>query len=132
MSARPNRLLIVDDDPDLRELVRTVAEDRGYAVTAVDDEAKFWDAYGNGSPTCIFLDLQMPDTDGVLYLRKLAAAGCTAPIVVMSAAHAQILTAAWRLAASLGLRVAGPLEKPFSVAALTRVLAEVATDAGSP
>lgn len=132
MAANPNRLLIIDDDTDLRDLVRTVAEDHGYAVTTADNEPAFWKAFEAERPTCIFLDLQMPGTDGVLYLRKLAAVGCSARIVVMSAAHAQILTAAWRFAASLGLRVAGPLEKPFAVDALARVLADAAADPASP
>ena len=121
MNAR-NRLLIIDDDPDLRTLLRLFAESHGYSVAeggAGDDTLEL---YAEVQPTIIFLDLSMPERDGVEMLRELAQRGCTAPIVLTSGASERLLAAAKRIGRELGLMIPYVLTKPINERYLRGVL----------
>ncbi len=112
------RLLVVDDDPDITELVRDVAQEIGYVVEIANHFAGFKSAYEGQSMSAILLDLQMPDVDGVEYLRVLGEQKCEAEIVVMSGYDPRVLKAAVRLGREHGLSMQGALQKPMTVQAL--------------
>ncbi len=80
---RGARLLIVDDDPDIRELTRQFLHAHGYDVDAVEDGVAMRKALEQESYALIVLDVMMPGEDGLSILRSLDRA--TAPaIIVMS------------------------------------------------
>ena len=70
------------------------------------------------------IDLSIPGSSGAEVLRRLAAAGCAAQVIISSGASASELDAALQEAQSLGLKTAGVLPKPFSIAALRTLLAD--------
>lgn len=85
MSHRPPRVLVVDDDPELRALLQRFLSEHGYAVRAVDG-GKAMDAALQREPAdVIVLDLMMPGEDGLAVVRRLRAAGDATPVIMLTA-----------------------------------------------
>ncbi|RSN65160.1 DNA-binding response regulator [Amycolatopsis sp. WAC 04182] len=106
----PVRLLVVDDEPHIADLVATVARYEGWqAVTAGSGEAALERAAEFG-PDIVVLDLMLPGIDGFTVLDKLRESGTAVPVVFLTAKDAT----ADRVA---GLTRGGDdyLVKPFSV-----------------
>ncbi|MFI7120838.1 response regulator transcription factor [Amycolatopsis sp. NPDC049868] len=106
----PVRLLVVDDEPHIADLVATVARYEGWqAVTAGSGEAALAKA-AEFAPDIVVLDLMLPGIDGFTVLDKLREAGTAVPVVFLTAKDAT----ADRVA---GLTRGGDdyLVKPFSV-----------------
>lgn len=79
------RILVVDDEPAVREALRRSLAFEGYGTqTAVDglDALDQADAY---APDLIILDIQMPRMDGLTAARRLRAAGSTTPVLMLTA-----------------------------------------------
>ena len=75
-SVRPNtRVLVADDDPGIRELLKRVLEQKGYEVlTAADGEAAL-ESVRNDNPQLMLLDLYMPKLSGVEVLERIREEG---------------------------------------------------------
>ncbi|RPF21583.1 response regulator [Myceligenerans xiligouense] len=80
------RVVVVDDDPNVVEVLRTVLEQRGYDVVGVTDGQEAFDAIDEEHPAAIVLDLAMPGTGGAEILSRLRRTAATAdvPVVVVS------------------------------------------------
>lgn len=115
-------LLIVDDDPNICELIKDVAEGQGFDVRTASSRDQFKRLYWSFNPSLIILDLQMPRGDGIELLRFLGADGCRAQILVVSGMDSRVLVTANRLGLSRGLRMLGVLEKPFAIDDLEAML----------
>jgi CheY-like chemotaxis protein len=85
------RVLVVDDDADIRESVREVLEDEGYSVVLANDGQEAYDYLAaNPPPDCVVLDLWMPVMDGwSLASEVLVGRLPSVPILVVTAANAQ-------------------------------------------
>jgi CheY-like chemotaxis protein len=70
-SPRQARILIADDRPSSRELLRLVLERAGYEVIEAEDGKAALDRARASSPDLILLDLQMPEMDGYQVLASL-------------------------------------------------------------
>ncbi|QLC24950.1 EAL domain-containing response regulator [Parasphingopyxis algicola] len=125
--AGQNRILIVDDEPDLRSFFRDVAEDIGFVSAEAGDQDEFASAYERLDPTVVLLDLTMPDTDGVEFLRNLAKRNCTAPVILVSGQDERVIATAERLGRMFGLDMRNVLQKPVGVTDLEAALQEVRT-----
>ena len=115
----PPRVLVVDDDPDVRALVAAVLSDDGYAVDAAHDAPAAVAALRASPPDAIVLDLMMPGLTGQDFLalyRRLP--GPHAPVIVLSAANYGTL----QMVAAGGEAVA-VLAKPFSTDRLLHLIA---------
>ena len=123
-----NRLLVIDDDPAITQLIEEVATASGFAVKCALNAADFRSSLKAWDPTAIVLDLQMPDTDGIELVRFLAQAGCRAKILMISGFDPRVLAAAKRVGDARGLAMAGTLPKPFRLADLKAVLGKLAVD----
>jgi EAL domain-containing protein (putative c-di-GMP-specific phosphodiesterase class I)/FixJ family two-component response regulator len=121
----PPRILIIDDDAEIASLVAATAEHSGIDCIVTTDADAFFAAL-TPDISVIFLDLVMPDIDGVEMLRILGSQMCTVPIVLMSGVGARVLETAVSLARSLGLTVKGHLRKPFRIAELEAFFEPVA------
>ena len=96
----PKRILIVDDEPNVRLVFRTALEASGYVVAeAIHGEAAL-DQIRRYPADLILLDLKMPGMDGMETLRRLRDAGDDTPVVIVTA-HGSIpeTVAAMRLGA---------------------------------
>ena len=112
------RILVVDDENDIRELVRDILSEEGYAVETAANAAEARAACARQAPDLILLDIWMPDTDGISLLREWQQSQqLTAPVVMMSG-HGTVETAveATRLGAI------DYVEKPLSLAKLLRTV----------
>ncbi|MGA7298174.1 MAG: sigma-54 dependent transcriptional regulator [Rhodanobacteraceae bacterium] len=108
------RILVVDDEPDIRDLVADILIDEGYAVeqAANVDEARA--RKREWHPELILLDIWMPGQDGISLLREWVNAGPLDASVIMMSGHGSIETAveATRLGAW------DFIEKPIALAKL--------------
>ncbi|MEO3869313.1 response regulator transcription factor [Nonomuraea sp. B12E4] len=86
--SEPARLLVVDDEPALREALQSSLEFEGYAVvTAGDGHAALSEL--SGSPfDAVLLDVMMPRLDGLTACRRLRAAGNNIPVLMLTARDA--------------------------------------------
>jgi two-component system response regulator MprA len=80
-----SRILVVDDDPAVRESLRRSLEFNDYAVTLADDGARALAAIGQDPPDALVIDVMMPRLDGLETTRALRAAGNDLPILVLTA-----------------------------------------------
>jgi len=85
------RVLIADDKPTGRELVRTVLENTGYEVFEASDGIEALEAAHRLQPDLIILDLHMPGLDGfgVIKELRLDANFATTPVVALTASAMQ-------------------------------------------
>jgi DNA-binding response OmpR family regulator len=83
----PEKILVVEDEQDLRELVGKYFVNMGYQVVMTADGADALDLAKDEKPQIILLDLRMPELDGLEICRKLKAdkATRTIPVIVVTA-----------------------------------------------
>jgi EAL domain-containing protein (putative c-di-GMP-specific phosphodiesterase class I) len=116
------RLLIVDDEQDICELIADVAETRGFDSKMVSDPTQVEDALREFKPHALMLDLMMPGTDGVELLRNLGDAIKGVAVVLMSGHDSRVLNSAKRLGAAHGINVVMTQEKPLTVEGIRATL----------
>ena len=116
------QVLVFDDDASIGRLVVRVAVMAGAAATSVTQADSFRQALHDRTPEVVVLDLQLGDTDGVEQVRFLAEQGFRGALVLMSGFDARVLDTAGALARSLGLAVAGTLQKPVCVPEMEALL----------
>jgi len=85
MNPKPARILVVDDDPELRSLLQRFLSEHGFAVRAVDGGRAMDTALQREPADVIVLDLMMPGEDGLAVLRRLRAGGERVPVIMLTA-----------------------------------------------
>jgi two-component system nitrogen regulation response regulator NtrX len=111
-------VLVVDDEPGIRELVGQILGDEGYLVTAVSSGEEALSALARDIFDLVLLDVRLPGMDGLEVLRQLKGAGHRVPVIMISG-HATVEQAAQAVKEG----AADFLEKPLG---LERVLLTVA------
>ncbi len=108
------RILIVDDEQDIRDLISDILADEGHDVLSAGDAAEAREMRAQHRPELILLDVWMPDTDGISLLREWRETDALDCPVVMISGHGSVETAveATRLGAF------DFIEKPVSMAKL--------------
>lgn len=105
------KLLVVDDEVGIRELLSEILTDEGHAVVTAGNAEEARAAIAKQSFDLVLLDIWMPDTDGVTFLKELSAQHAINCPVIMMSGHATIDTAVE--ATKFG--AADFLEKPISM-----------------
>ena len=85
MEPRPHRIIIVDDDAELRGLLQRFLGEHGFSVRGVDGGPGLDTALAREPADAIVLDLMMPREDGLAICRRLRAAGDDTPILMLTA-----------------------------------------------
>jgi DNA-binding NtrC family response regulator len=116
------RILIVDDEPNVRLMLNTTLASVGYVVAEAPDGQAALDSLSDPAQSydLIVLDLLMPRIDGMELLRRLRARGNMIPVVILTA-HGSIPEAV----EAIKLGAIDFLTKPITPDALRRVVAEV-------
>ena len=113
------RILIVEDDRDLRFVIRMVLERAGYEVVEASDGLAALELIGAGPPDLIIADLTMPVMSGVELVDRVRSNPATVSIPMILLSGAQVDSTVWQ-------RVDGVVMKPFEpddlVAKIRRVL----------
>jgi DNA-binding NtrC family response regulator len=108
-------ILVVDDEPDIRSLLKEILEDEGYQVSTAANAEEARQARRKHRPDLVLLDIWMPDIDGISLLKEWSdeESGLSMPVIMISG-HGTVETAveATRLGAY------DFLEKPLSIAKL--------------
>lgn len=68
---RPSRVLLVDDEPSLREAVQAYLEDSGFEVTTAANPQQAFQVLSTAQPDLVISDIMMPGMDGYQFLQKL-------------------------------------------------------------
>ncbi|MCA9975713.1 MAG: response regulator [Anaerolineales bacterium] len=85
MTPEQSRILVVDDDDFVRDMLVARLEFRGYQVIFAKNGREALDMCKQGEPDVILLDIMMPEINGIQVLQQLRAADLDIPVVVMSA-----------------------------------------------
>jgi len=125
--SRP-RILVVEDEQDLRQLTAEVLIDAGYQVEVAENGDTAWSALQLSKPDLLIADQFMPKASGVKLLRKIHAARMTLPVIMTTG-----FLPVWGLALHTWLQPVKMLHKPFSFQKLLATVKNVldTTDSGS-
>ena len=124
------QLLVVDDEPFLRDAVAASLRFLGFAVATADTGAGALRAARDCAVDLVVLDVMLPDTDGFEVVRRLRRDGCQVPVIFLTARDAQADKVT-------GLTIGGDdyLTKPFGLeelAARVRTVLRRTMPPGSP
>lgn len=113
------RILVVDDEVGIRELLSEILYDEGHTVELAENAAQARAARLRTRPDLVLLDIWMPDTDGVSLLKEWGSQGLLDMPVIMMSGHATVDTAveATRIGA------VDFLEKPITLQKLLKTIA---------
>lgn len=112
------RILVVDDNPGVRNVLLDVLQGSGYEPEAVADGLGAVHCLKLGRWDLVLTDLQMPGLDGLALIRWLKAKGDPTPVILLTGSTAHL---ACDEARALG---AGCLHKPFEIDALLAAVGE--------
>ena len=118
------RLLVVDDERVQQTLVSRAVTPMGYLVDTAADLHEATAHLMAHSYEAVVLDLSLGETEGISLFRALRDAKSDPTLIFLSRLDERVITASLRLAAGMGLRVAGMLQKPASPFALRALLRE--------
>ncbi|WP_216913781.1 MULTISPECIES: response regulator [unclassified Synechococcus] len=82
---RPHRIWVVDDDPELRQLLATYLGEQGYEVRCMGDGAQLMARLEGQRPDLLVLDLMLPGDDGLTLLRRLRDGADDLPVLMLTA-----------------------------------------------
>ena len=108
--APPGKVLVVEDDPVFRDLLRVALESAGYATRGAENGFRALEAIRLETPAALILDLHLPAMDGMRLLKTLAGSGVTVPTIVVTGLDDSAISADLLL---LGVR--DVLTKPVSL-----------------
>ncbi|MBF8254963.1 MAG: phoP [Deltaproteobacteria bacterium] len=80
-------IMVVDDNPDIITIVKTILEGKGYTVLSASSGLELLNMLKNQKPDLIILDIMMPEMDGLEVLSRLKAVADTAtlPVILLTA-----------------------------------------------
>ena len=111
------RILVVDDEANIRMLLDEILSEEGYAVTTAENAAAARAAKSEQEFELVLLDIWMPDTDGISLLKEWTRGGAIEPVVVMSG-HGTVDTAI----EAIRIGALDFIEKPVSLVKLLRTV----------
>ncbi len=122
-----HRILVVEDDADIRQLNTEALLQSGYEVDAAEDGAVAWDALQVNSYDLVITDRSMPKVCGIELLKKLRAARMDLPVIMATGIlpHEEFQRYPW-------LQPAAVLIKPYTIPDLIETVRTVLTVAEGP
>ena len=124
-SKPPPRILVVDDEPDIRRLNTEVLVESGYQVDAAKDGVAAWQALHTGRYDLLIADNTMPEVTGLELIKKMNSEGMNLPVILMSATlpMEELRLQPWR-------NIRATLSKPYTLVELLITVEKVlhATD----
>jgi two-component system, OmpR family, response regulator len=114
------RILIVDDDKEIRDFMQSLLEKDGFIVKTVGDSTLVEDEIRQGDYHVMILDLMMPKLDGIEVLKKIRAIDSDIAVIIFTA-HPNLDSAV----ASMKLDAVDYIKKPFNVDEFREVISRV-------
>lgn len=114
----PEKILVVDDDPDIREAATIILESQGYDVVTASNGVECLEGIKAENPDLLILDLLMPKMDGFAVCKELQDARWSKyrklPILVLSSVREEASRRRYELETGLELGVNDYVEKPIT------------------
>ena len=114
----PAKILIVDDDPDIREALSMVLESKGYQVVTAQDGIEGLATLKSEMPNLLILDLLMPKMDGFAVCKELQDPRWSKyreiPILILTSVREEASRRRYELETGLELDVDDYVEKPIA------------------
>lgn len=123
VSARPTRVLVVDDDPAVRDVVTSMLETAGYSVTQAGDGRQALLILSQTRIDVVITDLVMPEQEGIETIKLIRRDFPRTRVIAMSGAFGGDYL---RIAGYLGAH--GTLAKPLQLATVLKVVAEATAE----
>ncbi len=120
------RILVVDDEPQIRRFLRPALTAAGYDVVEAENGANAVKTVATGAPDLVILDLGLPDMDGKDVIASLRG-WSTVPIIILSARDRES-----EKIAALDLGADDYVEKPFGIGELTARIRSAMRHHGRP
>lgn len=114
------RVLVVDDDPDIRELIVIALESEGAEITTAEDGNQAITALRSSTPQLVVLDMMLPHRSGFLVMEEIQSMSTPPPVIMVTANEGRRHKA---YAESLG--VSAYLNKPVPMSLLLDTAVEV-------
>ena len=114
------RILIVDDDKEIRDFMQSLLEKDGFVVKTLGDPTLVEDEIRQGDYHVMILDLMMPKLDGIEVLKRIRSIDSDIAVIIFTA-HPNLDSAV----ASMKLDAVDYIKKPFNVDEFREVLARV-------
>jgi len=126
------RLLVVDDDPDVCEMVRLTVADR-YDVVAETDGRRALARLAEIEPDVAVVDLVLRGTDGLTVCERIKAERPDTPVVIITAttAGSDLPDSFWRLGTSADAFLTKPFDPQVLATTIQKLLGKRKQDAGS-
>ena len=115
-----NRILIVDDERNVRGLLRKILEEKGYNVSAVATGEEALEEIKKGDFKLITVDIKLPGISGIEFIKRVRTQGLDTPILIISA-----LTNAVPIVEAIKSGANDYLSKPFPSQDLVRKVREL-------
>jgi DNA-binding response OmpR family regulator len=114
----PKKILVVDDDPDIRDVVTVILESRGYDIVTACDGIECLAALRAEKPDLMVIDLLMPKMDGFAVLKELQDGRWSkfrqTPILILSSVREEASRRRYELETALEFNVDDYVEKPIN------------------
>lgn len=113
-----SKILVVDDDPDIRTVLSALLESKGYKVVTASDGKEGLDTLKTEQPDLMILDLLMSEMDGFAVMKKLKdprwAKYSNIPIMVLTSVREDASRRRYELETGVTMDVDDYLEKPIN------------------
>jgi two-component system, LuxR family, response regulator FixJ len=125
MTADRKKICIIDDDSAMRDSLSMLLDLKGFSVDCFSSAQQFLSRRPQTLPTCLLIDVNMPEISGVELLERLKGSGFEAPCIMMTG-QGQVATAVRAMKAG----ASDFIEKPFDETSLLDVIARAMTQTG--
>jgi len=119
-----NILLVIEDEPLLADLYRTVGSDIGFDVMLADDLESI-ESNLPSLPSVVLMDLTLPFIDPHAVLKKLNASNSDAHLIIVSGAGQHAIESAVQEATELGIKSCFGISKPIDLSRLRSILSDL-------
>ena len=113
-----NRILVVDDDPDVREALKIILEQSGYQVITARNGIEGLTSLKVDQPDLMILDLLMPKMDGFSVLKEIESprwlGSKDIPVIVLTAVREEASRRRYELETGVEMSAADYVEKPIN------------------
>ncbi len=115
------KLLVIEDDPEIRQMLQDFLESEGYTIITAADGETACARFAEESFDLVLLDLMLPKRSGTEVLRTIRSSGSTVPVLILSARDSDS-----DITLGLGIGADDYITKPFSVSqVLARIKASI-------
>jgi DNA-binding NtrC family response regulator len=80
------KILVIDDEQGIRDLLDTLLSRKGYDVVLAESGRKGLELFRRERPDVVVLDLKMPEMDGVTVLKQIRSLDSTLPVIILTGA----------------------------------------------